>query len=138
MSMQIYYDIKKMLCEELDKMADKGRIANREDLSIIDALTHSIKSVETIIAMNESKYEGKSEHYLPPHMWGPRSFDDGQSNGQRRNAMGQFSRDNYENGSMMRSRDEGMVEELRDLMYRAKDDQTRMKFKRFIMDLEER
>ena len=54
MSMQIYYDIKKMLCEELDKMADKGRIANREDLSIIDALTHSIKSVETIIAMNES------------------------------------------------------------------------------------
>ena len=116
-----------------------------EELKTIDMLTHAIKSVATVIAMDEAKYEGESGHY-PPFMWGGRSFEDsglsglesGRSNAQRRNAMGQFSRDeSFENRSMRRSRDSEMADEIRELMYRAKDDETRMKFKRFIMDLEE-
>ena len=66
-----------------------------------------------------------------------RSYDE-RSMAQRRNAMGQFSRDeSYDERSMRRSRDSAMADELRDLMYQAKDEETRMKFKRFIMDLEE-
>lgn len=142
MSMQTYYDIKKMLCKELDGARDKGRIADISDLKTIDLLTHSLKSISTIIAMEESGYEGKSGHYpMPPFMYGNRSFDDqsydDRSITQRRNAMGQFSRDDYDSYSMRRSRDNGMAEELRELMSRAKDEETRMKFKRFIMDLEE-
>lgn len=142
MSMQTYYDIKKMLCKELDEARDKGRIADISDLKTIDLLTHSLKSISTIIAMEESGYEGKSGHYpMPPFMYGNRSFDDqsydDRSITQRRNAMGQFSRDDYDSYSMRRSRDNGMAEELRELMSRAKDEETRMKFKRFIMDLEE-
>lgn len=142
MGMQTYYDIKKMLCKELDEARDKGRIADINDLKTIDMLTHSLKSISTIIAMEESGYEGKSGHYpMPPFMYGNRSFDDqsydDRSMAQRRNAMGQFSRDDYDSYSMRRSRDNGMAEELRMLMDRAKDDETRMKFKRFIMDLEE-
>jgi hypothetical protein len=141
--MQTYYDIKKMLCEELDKARDKGRIDDIGDLKMIDLLTHSLKSISTIIAMEESGYEGKSGHYpMPMFMYGNRSFDDrsydDRSMAQRRNAMGQFSRDDgYDNRSMRMSRDGSMVDELRDLMYQAKDEATRMKFKRFIMDLEE-
>jgi hypothetical protein len=142
MGMQTYYDIKKMLCKELDEARDKGRIADISDLKTIDLLTHSLKSISTIIAMEESGYEGKSGHYpIPPFMYGNRSFDDqsydDRSMAQRRNAMGQFSRDDYNSYSMRRSRDNGMAEELRELMSRAKDEETRMKFKRFIMDLEE-
>lgn len=147
MSMQTYYNIKKMLCRELDNYGDKGQIKDMEELKTIDMLTHAIKSVATVIAMDEAKYEGESGHY-PPFMWGGRSFEgsglsgresrEGRSNAQRRNAMGQFSRDeSYDERSMRRSRDSGMADELRELMYRAKDDETRMKFKRFIMDLEE-
>lgn len=143
MSMQTYYDIKKMLCKELDEARDKGRIKDMEDLRTIDMITHAIKSISTIIAMEESGYEGKSGHYpMPMFMYGNRSFDDqsydDRSMAQRRNAMGQFSRDTgYDSYSMRRSRDNGMTEELRELMERAKDEETRMKFKRFIMDLEE-
>lgn len=143
MSMQTYYDIKKMLCKELDEARDKGRIKDMEDLRTIDMITHAIKSISTIIAMEESGYEGKSGYYpMPAFMYGNRSFDDqsydDRSMAQRRNAMGQFSRDTgYDSYSMRRSRDNGMTEELRELMERAKDEETRMKFKRFIMDLEE-
>lgn len=142
MSMQTYYDIKKMLCKELDEARDKGRIADISDLKTINLLTHSLKSISTIIAMEESGYEGKSGHYpMPTFMYGNRSFDDksydDRSMTQRRNAMGQFSRDDYDSYAMRRSRDNGMAEELRELMSRAKDEETRMKFKRFIMDLEE-
>lgn len=143
MSMQTYYDIKKMLCKELDEARDKGRIKDMDDLRTIDMITHAIKSISTIIAMEESGYEGKSGHYpMPAFMYSNRSFDDqsydDRSMAQRRNAMGQFSRDTgYDSYSMRRSRENGMTEELRELMERAKDEETRMKFKRFIMDLEE-
>lgn len=157
MSMQTYYDLKKMLCKELDEMTYKGngRIDNIEDLKIIDMLTHSIKSLETVIAMAEAQYSGESGHYPMPMMgnWN-RSFENGgmsnrngggggsgRSNAQRRNAMGQFSRGgSFGGNSMRRSRDDAeaeMIEELRGLMESAQDNETRMKFQRFIMDLEE-
>lgn len=156
MSMQTYYGVKQMLCEELDKMAMQGAINNVEELKIVDLLTHSLKSIETLIAMAEAQYSGESGHYpMPmPMMWN-RSFGNGggsgasnrngggsgRSNAQRRNAMGQFSRGgSFGGGSMRRSRDDAeaeMIEELRGLMESAQDNETRMKFQRFIMDLEE-
>lgn len=138
MGMQTYYDIKKMLCKELDEAREKGRIADMSDLKTIDLLTHSLKSITTIIAMEENDYGGKSGHYpIPMIAYDDRSYDE-RSMAQRRNAMGQFSRDeSYDDRSMRRSRDSAMADELRDLMYQAKDEETRMKFKRFIMDLEE-
>jgi hypothetical protein len=147
MSMQTYYDLKKTICKELDEMTykGKGRIDNIEDLKIIDMLTHSLKSLETVIAMNEAQYGGTSGHYPTMGNWN-RSFEDGGmsnhsmglSNAQRRNAMGQFSRDDR-GRSMARSRDEAeMLDGLYGLMNNAKDEETRMKFQRFIIDLEER
>ena len=47
------YDLRDMLSSELDKITDKGTVT-RESLEIIDKLTHSIKSIDTILAMEEA------------------------------------------------------------------------------------
>lgn len=52
MGMHVYYKVKDMLCEELERVADKGELT-AGSLDIIDKLTHSIKSIDTIIAMSE-------------------------------------------------------------------------------------
>ena len=124
MSMQTYHDLKKMLCKELDEMTynTNGRIASKEDLEIIDMLTHSIKSLDTVIAMSESKYHGESGYKMPNYV---RNSFGGLSSAPKRDSMGRYSRDN------------DMMADLHELMSRAKDDHTRMKFQRFIEDLEE-
>lgn len=149
MGLQMFYDLKKMLCKELDELTYKakdGRIESEHDLETIDKLTHSIKSVETVIAMKEAQEEGESGYTMPVYM-GDRRFVDGRmsnrmsrrggrSNTQRRDSMGRYSRDEMRGYSG--HTEEDMIEELRDLMMDAKDDHTRMKFQRFIEDLEER
>lgn len=49
------YKLKDMICDELDSIADKGSITN-DTLEMVDQLTHSLKSIETIIAMEDSGY----------------------------------------------------------------------------------
>ena len=53
--MHTYYKVKDMLCEELERVANKGELT-AGSLDIVDKLTHSIKSIDTIIAMED--YEG--------------------------------------------------------------------------------
>jgi len=60
--MESYMELKKMLCRELDYIVGKGDISPR-DLDFIDKITHSIKSLVTIMAMDESTksdYNGSS------------------------------------------------------------------------------
>lgn len=125
MSIQCYRDLKKMLCKELDEMTynGNGRINTKEDLEIIDLLTHSIKSIDTVIAMSESQYRGESGFKMPNYV---RNSFGGLSSAPRRDSMGRYSRDT------------DMMADLHELMSRAKDEHTRMKFQRFIEDLEER
>ena len=47
------YELKEKLCRELDEIAMQKDLTE-SSLDIIDKLTHSIKSIETIIAMNEA------------------------------------------------------------------------------------
>ena len=127
MSMQTYHELKKMLCKELDDMTRKGEIRNTDDLEIIDKLTHSIKSVETIIAMNEAQGHDESGYTMPSYVkWGRSNLAD-RSVSNKRDSMGRYT-----------SRHGDMMAELYELMERAKDDHTRMKFQRFIEELEER
>ena len=67
--------LKEMLCEELEDITAKGSIS-AGDLDAIDKLTHSIKSIETIMAMGEY-----SNDYM-----------DGKSYARRRDSMGRYSR----------------------------------------------
>ena len=46
-------ELRDMLCDELDNMTEQGELTTGS-LDIIDKLTHSIKSIDTILAMEES------------------------------------------------------------------------------------
>lgn len=121
MSMKTYHDLKDMLCEELDEITRKGELT-AGSLDTVDKLTHSIKSLETIIAMNEAQ-DGESGYY--PHMG--RSY-------QRRDMRGRYSRDNR--GYSRDDSRESMIHELREIMQDAPDEHTKKRFQSFIRELE--
>lgn len=137
MSMQTYHDLKDMLCRELDEITRKGELT-AGSLDTVDKLTHSIKSLETIIAMNEAQ-DGESGYY--PYMGGYRSYEDGmrdsrrgRSGARRRDAMGRYSRENR--GYSREDAREDMIEDLRDLMNDAPDETTKKHYQKFIRELE--
>lgn len=131
MSMKTYYELKDMLCSELDKFNKMSEI-NPQSLDKIDKLTHSIKSLETIIAMNEAD-DGESNYYPYPM----RSYENmgGQSNARRRDSRGRYSRENREGYSRDEARDE-MLSDLRDMMRDTHDERMKSKIQRFISEIE--
>ena len=50
------HDLREMLCEELENMTEKRGALTADRLKLIDMLTHSIKSIDTIVAMEDSGY----------------------------------------------------------------------------------
>ena len=52
-------ELKEMLCRELEEITKKGELS-AGSLDAVDKLTHSIKSIETIMAMNDYSQEGGS------------------------------------------------------------------------------
>ena len=121
MSLKTYHDLKDMLCEELDEITRKGELT-AGSLDTVDKLTHSIKSLETIIAMNEAK-DGESGYY--PYMG--RSY-------QRRDMRGRYSRENR--GYSRDDARDSMIHELREIMQDAPDEHTKKRFQSFIRELE--
>lgn len=119
-----------------EKISRAGGNITGDDLSYIDRLTHAIKSVKTTMAMMESEDGGESGYYMP--MYGRSYYDrsygmrDGNSYARRRDSMGRFT---SRRGGM--SYDDGMVEELRDLMDRAPDEATKREFHKLITRLEQ-
>lgn len=59
--MDFYYDLKMMLCKELEQLARKRELS-AGDIDVVDKLTHSIKSIVTVMAMEDGgySYEGNS------------------------------------------------------------------------------
>ena len=121
------------LGEANEKIKKTGGKLSAGDLDYIDKLTHAIKSVKTTIAMMEAEDNGESGYYMPMYgrSYGDRGMREGNSYARRRDSMGRYSR----RGGM--SYDDGMVEELRDLMDRAPDESTRREFHKLITKLEQ-
>ena len=100
--MNAYYDLKDMLCDELQEFAKKGELS-AGDLEAVDKITHSIKSLVTIIAMEDGGYS--NDGYDHGSSYG---YDRGYS-GRRysnRDSMGRYSGRRY-------SRDEAKDEVIR-------------------------
>ena len=146
--------LEKSLKEANDKIRDAGGKLSPSDLDYVNKLTHSIKSVETTIAMKEAVEDGgsydsgsyRSYGYSRDDRGGYRdgaSYDDGGSyaRGRGRNAMrdsmGRYSSRGY-------SRDDGysnhgnMIDELKELMADAPDERTRQEMQRLISKMEQR
>lgn len=122
--MKSYEKIKEMLCEELEAIAKKGELT-AGSLDTVDKLTHAIKSLETIIAMNEYSEDGYSN----------RGSYDGNMNSNsyarygnvRRDSMGRYSRDE--------ANDE-IINRLNEVMNDAPNEQTKQEIRKLINKME--
>lgn len=131
--------------EKSERLTKKIRAAGGKlsgaDVDYIDKLTHTMKSIKTTIAMSEAEDERESGGY-PYYMdmrypsYGEGGMRNGRSNARRRDAMGRYSGENRRGGYSRNDARADMVDDLRDLMRNAPDERTRMKFQRFIDDIE--
>ena len=109
--MDAYYSLKKMLCRELEDVVKKGELS-AGDLDVVDKLTHSIKSLVTIMAMEEGGYsnDGSYDNYGNGGMNGG-SYNSyrGYSSRRGRDSMGRYT------SGRRYSRDEAKDEVMRHL-----------------------
>lgn len=140
--MQKMEELREMLCAELEKITKKGELS-AGSLDVIDKLTHSIKSIDTIMAMEDAGYSNESGY----------SYARGRGRNARRDSMGRYSNrydDNmsYDDNSYARdgrmnraySRHDAKEElamELRELKMDAKDQETGKMIDRWIKQLEQ-
>ena len=141
------YKLKDMLCEELEKITKKGELS-AGSLDAVDKLTHSIKSIDTIIAMDEySEDDGMS--YEGSYARGGRGGNRGGGNrgnsnarGQRRDSMGRYSRnsyrDSYGNGGYSREEEmDNLKMELQGLLEEAENEEERKMIRKWIKQVAE-
>ena len=131
MNEKVFDKIREILEYELECIAEKGSI-DHQSLDVIDKITHSLKSMDTIEAM-----EGGSSE---------RGYYDGGTSGRRRNSMGRYTRDGggsrdggnsgYGGSSYRRYyRDDGITKHLEAALNEASDDETRQAIQRFMDEM---
>lgn len=130
------YELKDMLCKELKEYGEKGELT-AGSLDTIDKLAHAMKNLDRVIEAYEEdgEYSGRS---YPDGMGGSyargrysregRSYARGRMNA-RRDSMGRYS-GNY-------SRDDGMVDELRELMQDAPNEAIKRDIQRLVDKMEQ-
>lgn len=124
-------ELREMLCEELDKITKKGELS-AGSLDVVDKLTHSIKSIDTIIAMEGTGYS--SDDYT---MRG-NSYARGRGSNAKRDSMGRYSSDNYSMRGGRYSYDDEMNnlrEQLEDMEHMAKDEESKRMIRQWKMQL---
>lgn len=120
------YELKEMLCKELEEMGGKGELTGGS-LSTIDTLAHALKNVNKIIEAKEDE-DGYSGRYYDGSY--NRSYARGRTNA-RRDSMGRYSRDGY-------SRAAGdMADRMRSLAAEAPDETTRREMERMASKMEQ-
>ena len=138
-------ELKEMLCEELEKITKKGELS-AGSLDVIDKLTHSIKSIDTIMAMEDAGYSNEySYNYSREDRYMMDGGDRGNSNarGRKRDSMGRYSRDNSYRGSYNRggySREDEMESlkmDLHEMLEEAKSEEQRRMIRNWIKQVEE-
>lgn len=130
-------ELKYMLCEELEEYGSKDKL-DVGGLEIVDKLAHAIKNIDKIIESEEGyserrgsyrgvSYEGGYDGGSYGDSYRGYSSRRGRGRNARRDSMGRYSRAN-----------DMMVDQLREMMDDATDEQTRMEFERFIQKMEQR
>lgn len=123
------YELKEMLCDELQKITKKGELS-AGSLDAVDKLTHSIKSIETIMAMDGYSNDGE---YM---------MNEGGSYARRRDSMGRYSRDDsYARGDRRGgySRDdemEGLKADLHEMLRDAQSEEQKQMIRKWIKQVD--
>ena len=113
-------ELRNMLCMQLYQIAKKGELT-AGSLDTIDKLAHAIKSIDTIVAMEDYSEEDNSSYYDGGSYERGGSYARGRGSDARRDSMGRYS-------SMGRSYDGysgDTKEELTRLMNTAQNDRER-------------
>lgn len=142
--MGLKYEDLEELCEtvgqKLTEANDKIRMSNGDltggDTEYIDRLTHTLKSIKTIMAMMDA--EGYSGGYGMSGNYGRGGnsgryypyYSGARGRGAKRDSMGRYSKVRGYSG------DDDMIEQLHELMEQAPDDRTRQEFQKFISKVE--
>ena len=123
MGMKSMYELRDMLCKELDELARKGELG-AGDLEIAHKLTATIKNIDKIDMMESEGYSGGGD--WEADMRG--TYGRGSSyRGRRRDAMGRYTRADAR---------EHMRAQLDDMMRDADDDKTRDAIRRCMEQIE--
>lgn len=114
-------ELKEMLCEELDKIAKKGELSTGS-LDVIDKLTHSIKSIDTIMAMEDAGYSERGYSRNDGRMMRGNSYDRGNSYARGRGSDAKRdSRGRYSSDYAM----DDLHDKLQDMMEEASNERER-------------
>ena len=91
------YELKEMLCKELEEYGSKGEMSTGS-LEVVDKLAHAIKNIGKIIEMKEEE-DGYSGNYAyrydngGDYRMNRTSYARGRGRNARRDSMGRYSRD---------------------------------------------
>lgn len=128
------YELKEMLCKELEEYGEKGELSAGA-LDIVDKLAHTVKNLDKIIESYEEEeyssrdpYYGGNMSYRGSSYDGERSYARGHGRNARRDSMGRYS--------SVYSRDTEMASKLRELMMDAPDERSRQEIQKLITKME--
>lgn len=132
------YELKEMLCKELEEYGKKEMTTG--SLEVVDKLANTVKNLGKIIEMYDEEYSNENRSYNSygrndGRMSRRGSYGDGNSyeRGRGRNAnrdsRGRYSTEHY-------SMNDELVDQLEDLMRTSPDEKTRKEFERFIKKIE--
>ena len=124
-------ELRDMLMAEIEKCTDKGISAG--SLDVIDKLTHAVKSIDTIIAMEEAGYSNDGYSYAR-----------GRRGNVRRDSMGRYSSryddGHYRGNSYRYSRDDAkhdLADELREMAMNTDDPESKNMIHKWLKQVEE-
>ena len=135
------YELCDIVSKELEEVTEKARKAggmSGADIELTDKISHTLKSIKTVIAMEEAgdgysrddgTGRGYSRTYHYPYMRGG-SYARGRGSNAKRDSMGRYS-------SMYYDGVDDMMDKLHDLMDEAPDEKTKAEFKKFIAKMEQ-
>ena len=90
MSMKTLYDLKDMLCAELDEIGKKGEMS-AGDLETVHKLTDTIKNIDKIQMLEDG--DGYSGDWMGEGRMYGNSYARGRRGNVKRDSMGRYSRD---------------------------------------------
>lgn len=127
------YDLKEILCEELENYASRGQL-DMGSLDVVDKLAHALKNVNKIIdgeaGYSRNSYDeggyGRYDGNANRSMRSMRSY----RNSYKRDSMGRYAR------SYSQAADD-MAQQLREMMEDAPDDQMRQRIEKLLHEIEQ-
>lgn len=134
------YELKEMLCKELEEYGRKGEMS-AGTLEIVDKLAHAVKNLGKIIEMDEEGYSGEGNmgnSYARGGSGGGQggggssyrnSYARGRGRYARRDSMGRYSSDEYSMAA------DDVIGQLESMMETAPDDKSRRKIRELINEM---